>query len=306
MRGRCASLSVVRPDAVIVIHHRAAGPLRRCLGDLARHAAELPVLLLRTAPPSGPDAVTDDEARRLHPRLTVRGVPNRSYAHAVNEALRTTPGERLAILNDDVRIGPDLLPSLCAPLHDPRVAVVGPLLRTPDGRIQDQGPLHRLAVRPLVGAGPHATVPVPWVAGCAFVARRSAALAVGGMDGSLRFFNEDLEWCLRLRAHGWRCVATGAEALHEGGASTPSAARFRIEGLRGGMQVAMRHHGPLRRAAHRAAVRLFAEAAARTGPIHDRATWRAVADRFRRGRFLDPAFGATLDDPAPDAGRPEA
>ncbi|MEX2501009.1 MAG: glycosyltransferase family 2 protein [Trueperaceae bacterium] len=288
------------PDQIVVIHHRATDALQRCLAALQRHTPQVPVRVLRTG---GHDAPSGD-LTRAHPHLRVDDVANRSYASAVNDALRNAGGERVAILNDDVFVRADTLPALCAPLHDPRVALAGPLARTPDGALQDQGWPYRLATMTLDGAGPRAVRDVAWLSGCLFVARRSAALHVGGMDASLRFFNEDLEWCLRLRRRGWRCVLVGAEVTHAGGASTPSAARFRIEGLRGGMVVARRHRAPVRRAAQRFAVWAWAAAAARRRRSADRDAWRAVARAFRHGRFDDAPFGAGLDDDAP--GLPDA
>jgi GT2 family glycosyltransferase len=211
-------------------------------------------------------------------------------------------------MNADVLIEADTLTALAAPFHDPAVAATGPLVRRPDGRLQDQGPAHRLRASGLRGRGPHVTRDVPWLSGCMIALRRSAVRDVGGFDPSLRFFNEDLDWGLRARARGWRSVLVGAEVEHVGGASTPGAGRFRVEGLRGGMVVARRFAPPAQRELHRVAVYAYAALRARTGPARDRAAWAAAARMMRRGAFDASPFGATLDAPAPgfpDAWPPE-
>ncbi len=235
----------------------------------------------------------------VHPAARFVPTGNRSYADVVNEAFAHAAGPLIAVMNADVLVEADTLPAMAAPFHDPDVAAVGPLARTPEGGLQDQGIPYRWATASLRGRGPHAVRDVPWLSGCLFAARREAVRDAGGMDGTLRFGNEDLDWCLRLRRTGWRCRLVGAEVVHLGGSSTPDADRFLVEGLRGGMIVARRHHGPLRVAAQRAAVWAWAATWSRLGPPRRRATWSAVERMMRRGAFDDSPFGATLADDAP-------
>jgi hypothetical protein len=290
----------VRIGEVVVIHHRTPALLARALRRWGQVAPGLPLRVL--------DAGGDLHALPDHPHVRLERIANHSYAAAVNHALRQGPGDGAIVMNADVLVAGDTLAALRAPFGDPDVAVVGPLGRTPDGRLQDMGLPYRLATRAVHGRGPAASVDVPWLSGFLFAARRAAARDVGGMDAGLRFFNEDLEWCLRLRRAGWRCRLVGAEGEHVGGAATPSAGRFRVEGLRGGMIVADRYRGPLRREAQRAGLALAAAWMARRGPPEDRPTWRAVERMVRAGRYDLSPFGPTLADDAPgfpDAWPPE-
>jgi len=308
MRRRCRAAApapvgypdVVRIDEVAVVHHRTPELLARALARLARHAPDVPVRVLE----SGPDAAATARVAQRHPGASVRRLPNHSYAAAVNAALTGASADLLVVMNADVLIEANTLAALAAPFHDPAVAATGPLVHRPDGRLQDQGPAHRVRASGLRGRGPHVARDVPWLSGCVIALRRVAARDVGGFDPSLRFFNEDLDWGLRARALGWRSVLVGAEVEHVGGASTPAAGRFRVEGLRGGMVVARRFAPPAQRALHRAAVYAYAALRARTGPTPDRRTWAAAARMMRRGAFDASPFGATLDVPAP--GFPDA
>lgn len=294
----------VRIAEVAVVHYRTLALLGRALARLARHAPDVPVRILE----SGPDAAESAGLARRHPRASVQRLPNHSYAAAVNAALTGATADLLVVMNADVLIEADTLAALAAPFHDPAVAATGPLVRRPDGRLQDQGPPHRLRASDLRGRGPHVARDVPWLSGSVVALRRAAARDVGGFDPSLRFFNEDLDWGLRAGARGWRSVLVGAEVEHVGGASTPAAGRFRVEGLRGGMVVARRFAPPVQRALHRAAVYAYAALRARTGPASERRAWAAAARMMRRGAFDVSPFGATLDVPAPgfpDAWPPE-
>lgn len=280
--------------AVAIVHHRTPELLVQAVERLRVHAPATPLLLLDT----GPDAGPAERAAAIHPLARVESIANHSYAAAVNEAVRRTHGERIAIMNADVLVEADTLPALDAPFSDPDVALVGPLARTQDGRLQDQGLPYRWHRRPVVGAGPHAVVDVPWLAAFLFAVRRSAAYDVGGMDCSLRFFNEDLEWSLRLRRAGWRCRLVGAEVEHVGGAATPSLGRFRVEGLRGGMVVADRVRGPVRRELQRAAVGTFAWLRSHSAPSPSRPAWRATTRMMRTGRYDVSPFGPSLAEDA--------
>lgn len=281
---------------IIVVHHRTPEVLGRALALLARHGSGVPVRVLDTAPQEG----LRERVARAHPGATVDEAANHSYAAVVNRALREARGPIVVVMNADVLIGSDTLAALAAPFADPDVAVAGPLARTPAGHLQDQGLPYRLWTAPLAAAGGrHAIREVPWLSGCMFAARVAAARDAGGMDGTLRFANEDLEWCLRLRGRGWRCILVGAEVVHLGGSSTPDSARFRIEGLRGGMAVARRHSPPWRRGLHRLAVGSYAAVRSLTAPPARRPGWRAVAAMMRRGAFDRSPFGTTLAEADP-------
>lgn len=282
---------------IVVVHHRTPEVLARALTLLARHAADVPVRVLDTAP----DEATPEIVARSHPGARLEAAANHSYAAVVNRALREAAGPLVLVMNADVMIGPDTVSALEAPFADPDVALTGPLVRTPVGRLQDQGLPYRLWTGPLAAAGGrHAVREAPWLSGCLFAARVEAARDAGGMDPSLRFTNEDLEWCLRLRRRGWRLLLVGVEVVHLGGSSTPDRARFRIEGLRGGMAVVRRHAPPWRRGLQRFAVGAYAAVRARTAPPDERPGWRAVAEMMRRGAYERSPFGRTLGEADPD------
>lgn len=304
---------------VAIIHHRTPEVLRSALTRLALHAPTVGVTVVDTAP----DASVAASLASIHPHLRVLACDNHSYAHACNEALRTTTAPYVVLMNADVFIEARTLPDLMTAMCDPSVALSGPLAFTPAGRVQSLGlpyRVHELRLKlarqrlQRSAATAPARVRVPWLSGCMLMVRRTAAEQAGGMNRNYRFYNEDLEWGLRLRAHGWQLQWVDTPVVHVGGAATPASGRFLIEGLRGGYVVGAGRQPRWIRIMHRAGVALFALAAGATARSADaRATWREVARRFIHGDFDSSPFGDTLAEGWPDAvsatasrGRPPA
>jgi len=286
--------------SVVVVHYRVPDILMEALRRLARAAPHAEVVLVDT----DADPAVFARARAVLPELVTVAAPNHSYAHAANLGLKHTRGRFLALMNPDLYLEPDTLPRLLAALRaHPSAGVVAPVARTPRGRRQDHGPLYhpnylRLALRP------GGSVRVAWVPGYLHVLRREALDAVGGMDASLRFYNEDIDFCRRLRAAGFHARLVDAPVLHLGGSSTPAAGAFLVEGVRGGYQLSRRYLPPALRRAHRAGLLAWAGVAAAMAPGERRDAYRTVAAMARGGGFDDPPFGATLADVDPPAGTP--
>jgi N-acetylglucosaminyl-diphospho-decaprenol L-rhamnosyltransferase len=295
---------------VVVVHHRTPKLLLEALERLARHAPQRRVVVVDTAfDPSLPR-----QLEGVHPRLTWLEAPNHSYAHAVNIGLKATTAPLVAAMNADVLVEAGTLDDLASAFSDPRVALAGPLARTLRGPLQDQGVPYRWHVARLRWRGPPGpnaappSVGVPWLSGCLIVIRRSALERIGGMDGSLRFYNEDLEWGGRCRAAGFRNALVATEVVHVGASSTPPEGRFLIEGLRGGYAVTRRTMPPIVRLVHRWGV--IAVAWARLRLRRDaahRAVWGEVLRRFARGDVDASPFGSTLGeaDGVAEAAAPE-
>lgn len=289
---------------VVVVHHRTPKLLLRALERLAQHAPQRRVVVVDTAfDPSLPRQLDG-----THPQLTWLEAPNHSYAHAVNIGLKATTAPLVATMNADVLVEDRTFDDLASAFADPRVALAGPLARTPHGTLQDQGFPYRWHVARLRWRGPAAPraappwVDVPWLSGCLIMVRRAALVRVGGMDGSLRFYNEDLEWGHRSRAAGFRNALVATEVVHVGASSTPAGGRFLIEGLRGGFAVTRRAMPPTVRLAHRWGVVAVAWLQLRLrSATTDRAAWREVLRRFVRGDLDASPFGPTLGEPAADA-----
>jgi GT2 family glycosyltransferase len=62
---------------------------------------------------------------------------------------------------------------------------------------------------------------VDWVQGSALLARREVYTQIGGLDEGYVMYSEEMDWCKRAKAAGWRVVYFGqAEIVHHGGKSS--------------------------------------------------------------------------------------
>jgi GT2 family glycosyltransferase len=154
-------------------------------------------------------------------------------------------GQYLLLLNNDTVVDLDFaLPMIEAMRGDARVGVVGPQIRYFDDpeRIWYGGgefyplvwiPRHR-DIRRLRKEAPGASGETTYVTGCALMFKRDVVLAVGLLDPSYGMYNEDVDFCLRAKEGGWRCLyEPSATVWHKvsessGGGFTPYKMEHRL------------------------------------------------------------------------------
>jgi hypothetical protein len=133
---------------------------------------------------------------------------NAAFAHC------STP--YFCVCNPDVRLPSDPFPALVGALADPRIAVAGPLVRSPEGRIEDSARRFPSAWSLLkkvfvdrrepdypTDCGP---LEVDWVAGMFMLFRSEAYRSVGGFDETYFLYYEDADIGSRLWDRGYRVV----------------------------------------------------------------------------------------------------
>ena len=89
---------------------------------------------------------------------------------------------------------------------------------------------------------------VPFVIGACLLTRRGVVDRVGLMDENLFFYNDDLDWCLRIRKAGWKVfIVPDAKVTHYGGYSSRRKfnRRLFVEGFKGGLYFCRKHYGEL-------------------------------------------------------------
>ena len=243
--------------SAVVVHWRDPAATLACLASLAREP-EIDVL------------VVDNGSR--HPLAVppgvrcVRSEENRGYAGGANLGIRDALARRAEVvlfLNDDVRVHPGAACSALRVLdRDPRVAAVGAkVLAREDpqrlwlawGRVT-----YRQSLVALCGAGEldgpayAEERDVEWIAGCAMWLRARALAAVGLFDEEFFAYHEEVEWCARARAAGWRVVyCPDAVVTHGGRGTSKAAASVRVRKsftARNMVLYARRHASPVQRA----------------------------------------------------------
>ncbi|MEX2536013.1 MAG: glycosyltransferase [Trueperaceae bacterium] len=272
-----------------VIHFQTPELLERCLESLRSAAPRGRIIVVDT----GEQEPLPDEWAPSHPGVELLREANHSYSAAVNAALRRCRTVRFAQMNADVVVRPETFDDLAAALEASGAAMAGPLARDGRGRLQRNGlPYRWHQWRAHKSGGWHYA---PWLSGCLQYLRCNAVERVGGMDTTLRFYNEDMEWCLRLRSVGERCALVDSEIVHLGGSSTSASSLPLIEGLRGGYLLSRRYRGPFVRGLHRWAVMALAAVLAVAARLPEqRLAYRQVALMLWRRDVDESPFGATL------------
>jgi N-acetylglucosaminyl-diphospho-decaprenol L-rhamnosyltransferase len=230
--------------AVSIVSYRTPDLLASCLTAVEQQRADLDLDVTVVDNASG-DGSADLVAERFGWVQLVRNARNVGFGAAHNQTLRqaATRARHLLVLNADASPSPGSLRRLVDFLDaHPDVGLVGPRLRYPNGRTQ---PSRRRFPSPLTlflestqvqrfwpdnralrryyvaDRSDDQTQDVDWLVGACLCVRAEAACQVGLFDERFFLYSEELDWCRRFRAAGWRVVYyPDAEAVHLEGAST--------------------------------------------------------------------------------------
>jgi N-acetylglucosaminyl-diphospho-decaprenol L-rhamnosyltransferase len=198
----------------------------RCLDLLAQQTVAHSMIVIDNGSTDG----TADNVRASYPQVTlVELKTNVGLPLACNRGVAAGSGDVIVLLNNDIEPQADFVEKLVQPLRDdPSVGSAASLLVQPGGLVIDSVGLTadrtlagfpRLSGKPVrdaASADPVLTGPC----GGGGAYRRTAWNEVGGLDEGVRFYNEDLDLALRLRAAGWGAAAVPeAVAVHLGSAT---------------------------------------------------------------------------------------
>jgi GT2 family glycosyltransferase/lipopolysaccharide/colanic/teichoic acid biosynthesis glycosyltransferase len=228
--------------SVIIVNYNVREFLRQSLLSLRKALAPLAaeVFVVDNASNDG----SAEMIRREFPQVQlITNRENAGFAHANNQALRRAAGRFVVLLNPDTVVQEDTFMAIRAFFDKhPETGMVGCKVLNPDGTLQ-------LACR--------RSFPTPWVAftrlsglsqlfpksrwfgrynltylpedeaaeveaisGSFMAVRREALQQVGPLDERFFLYGEDLDWCFRLRAAGWKIhYFPGTQIIHYKGES---------------------------------------------------------------------------------------
>jgi N-acetylglucosaminyl-diphospho-decaprenol L-rhamnosyltransferase len=241
--------------SAVVVSYNVRELLVACVASLvaARDAGELhQIVVVDNGSGDGSAAAIRDQ----FPDVSVVEAENRGYGAGANIGIGATGGDDVLILNPDTVVPAGTIAALAGYLAQyPDVAIVGPLLRYPSG--EGQSSRRRFPTRwtalcestivemwwpdnPAVRRFRMVDDPPPaagdaqrvdWIVGAALLVRRAAIERVGGFDESFRMYSEEVEWCWRLRQHGWKVAWLPAVEIvhHEGASSRQDVSRRQLE-----------------------------------------------------------------------------
>ena len=133
-----------------------------------------------------------------------------------NAAFKLCRTPWFCVCNPDIRLPSDPFPPLLDSLSAPRAAVAGPLVRSPEGRIEDSArrfpTAWSLAKKVFADRREpdyptdRGAIEVDWVAGMFMLFRSEAFRAAGGFDEAYFLYYEDVDLCRRFARAGKRVV----------------------------------------------------------------------------------------------------
>lgn len=234
--------------AIVIVAHEARARAITSVDTVAPAPGDVEVVVVDNGSTDG----TAEAMRHAHPYVRVLvNDSSRGFAAAANQAIAATTAPFVCLMPAGTLIAPRALIALLGAFdsHE-RVAAAAPLVRSPDGSVQRHGlfsPTAYTALVVLLGLarlpifrreaeryyGPHipgAPIEVENLSGACMMLSRAAIEDVGGFDDE-RFFIycEDVDWCLRARARGWRLLfVPAAEAVREKSASSKGDSRWVI------------------------------------------------------------------------------
>jgi GT2 family glycosyltransferase len=224
------------PISIIIPVYRDQALVQACIASVLaslahnRSCAEL-VVIDDASPEPALSAWLDTQAAAG--RLTLlRNVNNLGFIETVNRGLRQHPGHDALLLNADTLVHGDWIDRLAAALASaPDIASVTPWSNngeissfpkiasaTPPPSPAELARIDAIAAT-LHQSGASADVELPVCCGFTMLMRRSVIDQIGALDGVglIRGYGEEVDWCLRARAAGFRhLAATGVFVAHTG------------------------------------------------------------------------------------------
>jgi N-acetylglucosaminyl-diphospho-decaprenol L-rhamnosyltransferase len=210
--------------SIIIVSYNTKDFIDACLRALAERerGVTMEVIVVDNASHDGSVEII----RKSYPDVRlVENTANLGYAKAVNQGMACARGRYFLVLNPDVEVTEGAVGSLAAFMDgNPSVGLAGAKLVYPDGTLQMSCrtfyTLRTVLLRrtPLGKIFPDARVvrdhlmvdwdhaserEVDWVLGACMMVRREAYESLGGMDERFFLYLEDVDWCYRMKKHGW-------------------------------------------------------------------------------------------------------
>ena len=299
------------PDvSVIIVTWNVRDLALDCLQALEQRSGSLDVEAIVVDNASSDGTVT--AVRSAFPGVTlIANGGNVGFPAANNHGLAQANGRHVLFLNPDTAVGEGTLERCVRELdRDSTVGMVGCQMTLPDGSVQYEGvrrayrlrhiiweafylhelfPRNALFAHQLIGDWDHrGSRDVEAILGAFMMVRRELAQAIGGLPDEVFMFHEDLGFCLRVQAAGYRIRYVGdVETLHHVGASRGKAIS-RLNLLEGEVRVRLiqERGGPLRAACARPAF-AFRSFARLTGALVGGALPGMAALRAKRPKAFD-------------------
>lgn len=225
-----------RSVSIVIPVYRDFALVRSCIGSvlasLPRNRTAAKLVVIDDASPEPELSAWLNTLAAARKITLLRNARNLGFIETVNRGMRQNLGHDVLLLNADTLVNGDWIDRLAKSLYSAAdVASVSPwsnngeissfptiVGNAPAPNPQQLAQIDRLAAA-LHAAGDSANVELPSCCGFAMLIRRPVLDHIGMLDGAgmVRGYNEEVDWCMRARAAGWRhLAATGVFVAHVG------------------------------------------------------------------------------------------
>ncbi len=231
--------------SIIIVSWNVADLLKACLESI--YASSVQSYTLETIVLDS--ASTDNSVQMVRdhfPQVKLLSqTENLGFSRCNNIGLQVATGRYLFLLNPDTEIVDDALAHMTTYMDaNPTVGILGPHTLNSDGTTQSTrrrfptlalGFVESTWLQPFApksmldhfyaaDIADNAIADVDWVQGSALLARRDVYAQIGGLDDGYVMYSEEMDWCKRAKAAGWRVMYFGkADIVHHGGKSSEQA-----------------------------------------------------------------------------------
>lgn len=226
--------------SVIIVSFNTRALTLQAVDSVVRDIAQSPLLKEVSEIIVVDNNSTDDSVQQLQlfsqtspvPVKIIQNATNTGFASANNQAMQKAQGDYFLLLNSDTKVHTGALETLVSYASDvDTVGIVAATLHNIDGSIQPQGGslpslaslichMWMLDDLPWIGkllpstqhtglrTGTTQTKPyqMGWVGGTALLIGKNVVAEIGPLDEKIFMYCEDIEWCMRARAHHYDVV----------------------------------------------------------------------------------------------------
>ena len=233
--------------SIIIVNYNGKNVLQNCLNSIVLESREISYEII-VVDNNSTDGSADNLEKKYLPTSNlksfkvIKNSQNLGFSKANNIALSIARGNILCLLNNDTLIKDQALDKVVALMKaDPKVKVVAPKLLNIDETPQKQG--GSLGAKFWLSTKP---IEIKFAIAAAFFVTREVYEKVGPLDENFFFYNEDIDWCIRIRKAGYRIIFyPEAEIIHLGGYTTKrefNKEHF-LKTLEGSLYFCRKHYG---------------------------------------------------------------
>ena len=225
---------------VLIVSYNAKIQLKHCLQSLYNQTSHRPIEVI-VVDNASTDGSLPMVIRDFPEVVAIASPDNFGFSGGNNLGMREAKGEYVLLLNNDAFVNSGAVDTMLGIMKEkPDVGVLGPLLRNEDGSVQisygDMINFRAQAIQKLVSTfyergnrifrayieKRSKQVDFPdWVSGACMMLRTELLDKVGYFDDCFFMYNEDVDYCERVRRAGYRVLYTpDAEVTHLRGKST--------------------------------------------------------------------------------------